>query len=225
MTDILPGYTWSRARRRYISQRTGRPISEAELRRLFNERIADAEGRMADIATAYYEGKISPALFVELMATEQRRLTVQSAALGKGGFDELDAAALVALALLLRETNERIIGTAHDALEGKVSLPQLVNRADGYVGEARREFFRALRDAAIASAVMGGDSIILARRMLDPRAKHCRDCPDLAARGWSRIEELPPPGYGCQCAGHCRCGFLTMTVPRDEAHQWIGTLR
>lgn len=222
---ILVGYLWSKSRKRFVSTRTGKPISDAELRRLFNAHIEDAEGRMAEIATAFHESRIAPAVFVEQMATEQRRHTVQSAALGRGGFDNLDDATLIALALLLNSTNERIVGTAHDVLEGKVTLPQLLNRVEGYVGEGRRTFFEGLRAGAMTAAGLNSGMVAIARRQLDPRAKHCRDCPDLAARGWQRVEDLPPPGFGCQCAGHCRCSWLQRTVSQGEVDSWIGTMR
>lgn len=221
---ILVGYLWSKSRKRFVSTRTGKPISDAELRRLFNAHIEDAEGRMGEIATAFHEGRISPAVFVEQMATEQRRHTVQSSALGRGGFDNLDDATLIALTLLLNSTNERIVGTAHDVLEGKVTLPQLLNRVEGYVGEGRRTFFEGLRAGAMATA-LGGDSVIIARRRLDPNARHCRDCPGYASLGWQLLANTIMPGEQCQCGGHCRCSLVQQVVNRGEVDSWIGTMR
>lgn len=220
---ILVGYLWSKSRKRFVSTRTGKPISDAELRRLFNAHIEDAEGRMAEIATAFHESRIAPAVFVEQMATEQRRHTVQSAALGRGGFDNLDDATLIALALLLNSTNERIVGTAHDVLEGKVTLPQLLNRVEGYVGEGRRTFFEGLRAGAMTAA-LSEDSVIIERRQLHAR-RSCADCINYHAQGWQLQGVLPLPSVRCACSSHCRCGLIQRTVSRGEVDSWIGTMR
>lgn len=45
------------------------------------------------------------------------------------------------------------------------------------------------------------------RRRMDEDAKHCRQCPQYAARGWQPIGSLPAIGAQCDCTGQCRCAF------------------
>jgi hypothetical protein len=46
-----------------------------------------------------------------------------------------------------------------------------------------------------------------ARRILDPGAKHCRDCIAWAEDGWQAMGILPAPGERCQCLFNCRCSL------------------
>lgn len=220
---LLVGYIWSKRRKKFVSIRTGKPISEAELQRLFKRHITDAEDRMSAIATAYQEGRIDPAVFVERMAAEQRRHTVQSVAMGKGGFDEMDAALLIGLALLLRETNQRIVGTAHDVLAGEVTLPQLLNRVEGYVGEGRRAYYEAARGNR-ATIGPTGDMVVLERRILHAK-KSCDDCIRYQSQGWQLAGTLPIPSVACKCGNHCRCDLISMSVPSGDVQVWVGTKR
>lgn len=45
------------------------------------------------------------------------------------------------------------------------------------------------------------------RRVLGD-AKHCRQCPEYAARGWMPLGSLPAIGARCDCHGQCACSFL-----------------
>jgi hypothetical protein len=46
--------------------------------------------------------------------------------------------------------------------------------------------------------------VLEARRILDPRAEHCEDCPQFASSEWERIENVKPIGES-QCGPRCRC--------------------
>jgi hypothetical protein len=51
-------------------------------------------------------------------------------------------------------------------------------------------------------ASLGGQRY--ARRIIDPAAEHCDECPELADRGWVPIEEMVPIG-DTTCLTNCRC--------------------
>jgi hypothetical protein len=81
---------------------------------------------------------------------------------------------------------------------GQVSPAQLVNRSSMYSESTYRTFSQAKTNAAKAAGVLE------ARRILDPRAEHCEDCPELASSEWERIENVRPIGES-QCQSRCRC--------------------
>lgn len=219
MADILPGYLYEPATSRYRSAQSGKFVSRADITDLLREQVQSAEARLHDIATAYHEGKISSTSFVDLLRTEQRRLTLQNIALAKGGFDRLDQRSYGKAGASLRQQYAKIIGTAQDVVDGKVSLPQLLNRIDGYVGEGRRLYFETERENKPEAPE---DMTTIERRQLG-NADHCDDCISYYEQGWQVAGVLPSPGNACKCQSHCRCGLISRNVPTLELGDWIGS--
>jgi len=220
MADVLPGFGFDNGR--YRDAQTGRFVSRSSINNLLRTEVQSAENRYHELATALHEGRISPASWVEQMRTEQRRLTLQQQALAKGGFAQLDNRDFGKAGASLRQQYAKIVGTAQDVAEGKISLPQLLNRVDGYVGESRRLYHDTLREN-MPNAPDGMTTI--ERRRLDPGAMSCSDCIDYYDRGWQPAGVLPGPGTQCRCGSHCRCDIISQDVPTAELDQWIGTRR
>lgn len=222
MADALPGYSWNKKEKRFYNLSTNRPVSNRELALLLAALVAGAESRLSELTTAYYEGNIAPAVWVEQMRTEQRRLTIQYIALAAGGFAMMTPALYGRAGYSLRQQYPKIIGTAQDVQDGKVTLPQLLNRIVDYVGAARMLYYATQRDNGGTTAE---GMTTIARRRLDPFARHCVDCPEYYQRGWVLLSELIAPGEQCQCGGHCRCSVDYRDVPTAELNQWLGTMR
>jgi len=221
MSDILPGYNYSKDVGRYRNAQSGKFVSRADIEKLLRAQVQDAESRYGDLATAFYEGRISPASFVEQLRTEQRRLALQNAALAIGGFALLSFALFGAVGASLRGTYIKIVGTAQDVVDKKVSLPQLLNRINGYVGEARRVYFDALRSNA-PQAPEGQTTI--ERRILAQDSESCDDCLEYYSMGWQIAGTiLPVPSADCRCGSHCRCTLVSRDIPSGDVNQWIGT--
>ncbi len=220
MADILPGYTYDNGR--YRDQATGKFVSRDAIIALVALQIESAEARYRSLATALHEGKIAPAVWAEQMATEERRLALQSAALAVGGFDRLTFADYGRAGQVLRDQYGRIVGTAADAQAKTVTLPQLLNRVVAYAGVARM-LYHLTRNASPRRVAEGVTRI--QRRRLDAQAEHCQNCLEYAARGWQPMGALPAPGEACQCGGHCRCSLLEKDVPTADLSEWIGTTR
>lgn len=222
-TDPLPGYAWLSDAQRYRNLTTGRFVARRDITSLLDAQVSSAENRLHELATAYHEGRIAPSVWVEQMRTEVRRLELQQISLAKGGFDQLSQRDYGRAGASLRDQYARIIGTAQDVADGKVTLPQLLNRIDGYVGEGRKLYYQTQRDNAQTGNADGMTTI--ARRRLDPAAAHCIDCPEYYARGWVLASEVVAPGESCQCDSHCRCTVDYRDVPTSELDSWLGTMR
>lgn len=220
-TEILSGYTYNPDTQRYRDAATGKFVSRSAIVDLLREQVQSAESRLHDLATAYYEGRISAASFVDITRTEVKRLELQNVALGKGGFDRLDFADFGRVGGSLRNQYAKIIGTAQDVADGKVSLPQLLNRMNGYVGEGRKLYFATLRD----NAPRASEGMTTIERRILGNADHCEDCLSYYNQGYQPVGVLPNPGEACQCATHCRCSITIREVPTSEVSDWIGTKR
>jgi hypothetical protein len=220
MADVLVGYIWDKALSRYRNADNQRFVSRVDINNLLRTTIQGAESRLADLATAYYEGSISPATFVEQMRTEVRRNELQNIALAIGGIGLLTAALFGVAGNSLRNTYAKIIGTAQDVADGKVSLPQLLNRVDGYVGEGRRLYYQTARENAPGTPE---GMTTIERRILATGSESCQDCIDYYEQGWQIAGMLPTPGNLCQCRDHCRCGIMSRDVPTAELDSWLGT--
>lgn len=199
MADILPGFLYDRSNARYRNTSTGRYVARRDILGLLDTQINAAERRLGDLVTALHEQRISPAIFQEQMRTELRRLHLQNAALGAGGFDRLTAREYGRAGQMLRTDYERLTNLARDIVDGRATLPQALNRVQGYAGQARQNFLEAERDAARAT---GRD--YEERRRLGV-AEHCNDCVGYAERSWQPLGVLPVPGTSSVCGTHCRC--------------------
>lgn len=218
MADVLPGYTYNPDTQRYRDASSGKFVSRANINDLLREQVQSAESRLHDIATAYHEGRIAPASFVDIVRTEIKRLEIQQVALAKGGFDRLDYGDFGRVGGSLRGQYAKIIGTAQDVADGKVSLPQLLNRMNGYVGEGRKLYYQTLRD----NAPKPSEGMATIERRILGDANHCQDCIDYYNQGYQLAGVLPRPGEDCKCQSHCRCSIVSRDVPSDELDRWIG---
>lgn len=226
MAEILPGYTYDQRAGRYRNQRTGKFVARRHIVEQLDAQIRAGEQRLRDMTEAFHEGRLSPSVWAEQMRSEVRRLHLQNAAMGKGGFAQLDQRDYGRVGGKLRAEYRNVENFARQVQAGEVTLPQALTRADGYVGGARVEFFEAERRAQQQAEQRRNDGMTtINRRHLDPAAKHCRDCPGYYDQGWQREGILPVPGTRCQCRSHCRCRMSRRSVPVGDLADWIGTKR
>lgn len=216
--DILPGFRFQNGR--YRNEATGRFVARRDVLDLLDRQISTAEQRLSALTTAAHEGRIAPGIFAEQLSTELRRLHSQNAALGRGGWDRMDASAWGSVGRQLRDDYARVARLAEQIQAGEVTLPQALNRITGYVGNARRHFWQQEQRSIQPSE----GNVLLCRRLLG-QAEHCPDCIDFYNRGWQMDGTLPEPGSGTRCTVNCRCSLQRREVPASEAGEWIGSRR
>lgn len=218
MADILPGFTFGRDTQRYRDTTTGRFVARADIMGLLETQTESLERRLAGLTTALSEGALSPAYFAEQMRTEVRRAHLQNRALGAGGFERLGFDDYGAVGRKLRDDYARIANLAQGVADGSVTLPQALNRINGYAGNARREFYEA-DEKARRDAAEGKGMALLMIRDLGP-SEHCPECLDFYQQGWQ--PQLPLPCEDSRCNTHCRCTLRYREVAIDSAGEWIG---
>lgn len=202
MPDVLPGYTWDRRVARFRNTSRGQFVARRTVLGLLDAQINGAEQRLGDIVTAMHEGVMSPGYGQMLLRDELRRVHLQNAALGAGGFDRLTFREYGRAGRMLRDSYSRMTRLTEDLKAGKVTLPQALNRISGYAGEARVNFFEAERDAIRATGRAYEE-----RRRLNAK-ESCPDCVRYAGMGWQPLGMLPMPGTGnTRCRSNCRCSL------------------
>lgn len=201
MADVLPGFGWDSRAARFRDTSRGQFVSRDRILNLLDVQIRHAENRLGDLVTAIHEGTLSPGMGQTLMRDELRRLHLQNAALGKGGFDRLDFRDYGRAGRQLRDTYARMGNMVQGIANGRVSIDQALNRVNGYIGEARRNFFVTEREALQATGRSYEE-----RRRLNAK-ESCRDCVRWASMSWQPLGVLPVPGEQSRCNANCRCAM------------------
>jgi hypothetical protein len=196
---------------RYTDRRTGRIVSRDTIASAMETQIAQSQAAIKTISTSLAEGDISIAEWQVSMAREMKTIHTQSAALSKGGWDQMTQSDWGAVGRLTREQYAFLENFAIDIESGKQRLRNLagevngnfLRRADLYAQAGVSTHSQMERRQAIQNGRATHE-----RRVLDRRAKHCACCPAEAARSWQLIgnNSLLPIG-ACDCATNCRCHF------------------
>lgn len=199
--DILPSYTWNRDTARYRNTETGKFVARRDIVGLLETQVNSAERRLGELTTAFHEGRLSASTWQVTMRDELRRLHSAQSALGVGGWDRMDYRAWGRVGGLLQADYERMTNLARAVQAGEVTLPQALQRVNGYANAARRGFFESDRDAARRTGRTYEE-----RRRLGNAVEHCGDCLDLIAQGWQPLGILPIPGSGgTECGSYDKC--------------------
>lgn len=216
MADVLPGFSYSRGAARYRDLNNGRFVSHARITELLEQRVNDAENRLAAIVQGVFNKEIAPGVAQEMARDELRRLNLSNAALGKGGIEQLNFRDYGRTGRQLRDSYQRMSNLLNDVQAGRVSLTQALNRVEGYTIEARNQFFAARRDAQRESGRQFEE-----RRTLHAR-ESCRGCISYAAMGWQPHGTLPLPGSGdTQCGRYCRCTLESREVVQEAERERV----
>lgn len=220
--DILPGFTYARSAGRYRSLASGRFVARSRILDLLRTNVDAHQQQLTQLTTAFHEGRIAGAVYVEQSRTILRRLHLQNSALGAGGFDRLTQVDYGRIGGRIRQDYAALTRLQADVEAGTVTLPQALNRTAGMVGNARTEFWSAERDRVQRSAT---NMVVIERNLLAADAQHCTDCQELYDRGWQMEGVIPVPGTDRICQTHCRCTIERREVPANEVGEWLGTHR
>jgi len=219
--DLLPGFSFDRTSHRYRDLSTGRFVARERITQLLDTQVQATAERLSALTTAAHEGKLAPAAYVQQMRTEVRRLTLQNAALGAGGFDKLTQSDYGRVGAQLRGEYQRIAQFAEQMKAGEVTLPQALNRAEMYAGTARVQFWKT-EGAHVEPSEP--NVVVLERRLLGI-GEHCPSCLNYYEMGWQPLGVLPDPGQESECMSNCKCKKIRQEVAASEASEWIGTKR
>lgn len=220
MPDILPGYTFNPSTNQYRSNATGQFVSRRNIVALLDANVTAGENRLAALTIAAHDGRLSPSAFAEQFRTEIRRLHLQNASLGAGGWANMTQADYGRVGGKLTADYRRVEGFAQSIASGEISLAQALNRARLYAGNARTQYWQAVESRLTARPGM----VQIERRQLGA-SEHCGDCVNYYERGWQPLGTLPSPGEGSECLTGCKCTKVYREVDILVVGEWLGTRR
>lgn len=201
-----PGYTYDRNTHRYRRQKGGQFVSEKTIFSLLDTNEQAVERSMNRLSSALLQDTLSESEWFLAMDLQLRRLYVQNAALGAGGFGEITPVAFRRLNAAYKEDRQRLVKFGEAINNGSLSESQIQNRIKMYVGSARVQYWKS-----IPKPKHRVDEIVVERRVLGEAEKHCSWCVHLADLGWQPWGLLPEPGESSaswddgQCLSNCRC--------------------
>ena len=223
--ESLPGYRYDPVSQRYRDAGTGRFVSFQRIYRLVDLNENSQAATMQAVTAEFLAGNLDAPHWYLAMTNQQRVLTVQQAALGAGGFDNIRPADFRRIEDQLRDDFQRLLRFGRQIEVGSVSPGQAQVRVNMYVGRARTQFYLSQPPPLLRAGEMA-----IERRVLHP-AEHCEWCVYLADLGWQPYGTLPAPcessatWQGTQCLTNCKCGLERRILPIAEAKLLLSARR
>ena len=221
--ERLANYVYDGNVGQYRDASTGRFVSYKSVYSLLDLNERANEEIMQGVTMAFQDGAVDAPHWYLAMANQQRMLTVQQAALGAGGFDNLKPADFRRIEAQLRDDFQRLHRFGRQIEAGQVSPGQAQVRVGMYAGRARTQFFKSQPMPVVKKGEMA-----IERRRLTP-AEHCAWCLYLADLGWQPYGTLPVPCESSavwqngQCLTNCKCDLERRIVPLAEAKRLLST--
>jgi hypothetical protein len=177
-------------------------VPQATVRNALDASLVRAEARARTYADQLRRGEMSLGQWEQSMRVLVKDVHIFSVAGSVGGWGQLGPAEFGRIGQIVRGQYEFLYQFAGDIASGKQGLGgSFTNRALLYVQAGRTS---AEAQQAVSDADAGYDE---ESNLLDDRARHCDECPELSRLGWVAIGVLPLPGRR-ECFTRCRCKIL-----------------
>jgi len=171
-------------------------MDSEQLRVLESEFFTLAE-KFDTLATRLFAGNIDVPTFERSLVSELKSATIRAYIVGADG--NPTAKHYGSAGLHLRQKYADLHRLSGRISQGTLSEAQIRDRLNRH---ARSIQTAASRSQKITNALDGFD---LAKRSLDPLAKHCPSCIRYATKGWVPIQDVVPRAVNCECGAYCRC--------------------
>lgn len=202
MADPLSTYIWD-ARAKQYRARSGRFVSRKIIRFVLDRALHEESATAEAMARAVRAGTTPLDLWQVDQQELIKRTQLYSAALARGGWQQLTAADLDLIGSRVRFHFDRL-----DRFVAQIQRSEVDVRTQGFVARAAsyaqggRTTYETLHLDEVRET-----GAVEERNILDPSLsdeQHCDECPELTALGWVPLGQLPRPG-GRQCLGRCHC--------------------
>jgi len=193
---------------RYVDATTGKIVSKGVVNTALEFQIDAARVNTRAIATNLANGNISLAEYQMAMAREMKTVNTISAALSKGGWENMSQADWGAVGRISRDQYVGLQGYAEKIASGEIKLHRLDGEINGNFLRTSDQFaqggIQTQAQMERRAATASGNTHEM--RVLDSAAEHC-DCCIAEAGHAEPIGTLKKIG-GCTCANNCRCHFV-----------------
>lgn len=193
-------YRFNTRARRYIDAR-GRFVSQEVLRAAYNDALDDAGREVHRLAARLKRGDITLADWQRTMMRQIKDVHLTSAAVARGGFEQLTPADLGRVGQIVRGEYAYLDGFARDLVTGRQPFDgNFPRRAAMYVDAGSKTFSAEMH----AIATEGGFD---EERSYTSDADHCPGCIRERDREWVARGALVPIGER-DCRASCRCHIV-----------------
>lgn len=192
-------FFWDVTRGTWVNRSSGQALDVQGYYRYIDILASSQKVRMGAMYRAFLRGAINGGQMFDVMARELRRVHLQSAAMGVGGFDRLAADDLQRVGSFLRDELGYLRGWVNDTTVERITEAEARRRLDMYSNHVQSTFFEAHTEAKRSAGYTE-----MRRHAVNDHVT-CSDCAGYDARGWQPIGTLPAPGIACQCLSNCRC--------------------
>lgn len=198
----LPDYTWDPVKRRYRDKQ-GHLVRNAVILALILRAVRRSKQTFEQAAQELLDQKITERQFQAIMQQGISAGHLAMAAIAAGGAARLVGALLQKTREIIATQRAYMLRLGAQLATHQLSDAQLMART-GMYADALYSTFANIQTAREALATASGGPQRYARRIIDPGAEHCEECPALAARGWIPVEQMVPIG-DTTCLMNCRC--------------------
>lgn len=200
LPELFP--TYDRASGQYRDG-NGAKVGRARIRKLVDQEIGRTEARLKAHTRLLIAGKIDLPDWERRFAQTLKESHLRMAAFAGGGQLNLSSRHYGATGYQIRRQLEYLDGFAHDLAMGRLTADRALQRSAMYGKSIRTTFNR------IEKLEREIEGFTVAKRSLDPQARHCASCIGYSTKGkWKPIAEVVPAGTNCECQSACRCSVV-----------------
>lgn len=193
-----PTFKWEPQTRRYRNKQTGRFISKEAVYTLTASRIELAKSDLGTLGQLLLDERINLKSWQQQTAETLKILHTQQYLLGVGGQKSIQKSDYLEIGRELKNQYAYLRNFAIDLTQGKMTPAQFKARLEMYADAAKVSYFKGEKSAAVRAGFTH------AKRILGI-VEHCEDCPQIAALGIVKIEDVIYPTQHCSCRIRCKC--------------------
>jgi hypothetical protein len=195
-----PDYSYDPSLRKYRNTKTGRFLSQQQIKGLIARRIASANTELQLIGDRLLSDKISLQDWQLQTAGILKTIHSQTFLLGVGGQKNIVFDDYLILARKLKEQYKYFRNFAIACKQG-ISPLQFRNRLGQYLKATKGTYYLGFRESAKRSGATHGYRIL-------GDAEHCKECLQYASLGNIPIDEIVLPTEKCSCMIECKCNVV-----------------
>lgn len=194
-------YKYEKSTGQFRNLKTGRfaPLSDVET--AIDTEVFTLQNKLGQHGADYADKRIDLSTFQARMATDIKDSHIRMGAMGAGGHKRLNRRTYGLIGgRLSNEYTQYLYKFGQDLNNKDYSREYIIRRSKLYARSPRQSFH------AVRHVTRIQDGAKEAKRVLDPNANHCPECPGYQTFGqWVDASFVFPPGRNCSCRGNCKC--------------------